>query len=202
MKHILAKTSRQLPADLPPVRVAFGGKPAILQHAWITNVAGYKFHNWFGFGAIDVDAAVMMARTIIPNSLGAFSKSEPSRLVARSAIPDNDGGGVTSRQHVEGLPVGADIEAVQLRIEITHEAPSELGFELISPSSTPSILNPIYNGAVEGWTGTELDWTVLSSAFYGESPEGEWTLKVIDAKAEKSGSLAAWSLIFYTGNHP
>ena len=120
VKHILARTSRKLQADLPPVRVAFGGKPAILRHAWITNAAGYNFHNWFGFGAIDVDAAVMMARTIVPNSLGAFSESEPRRMAAGSAIPDNDGGGVTSRQEVGPLPAGADIEAMQLRIEITH----------------------------------------------------------------------------------
>ena len=202
VKHILARTSRKLQADLPPVRVAFDGKPAILRHAWTTNAAGYDFHNWFGFGAIDVDAAVMLARTILPNGLGSFSKSEPRRLAAGAPIPDNDGGGVTSRQEVGGLPGGSNIEAVQLRIEITHEHPGELGFELISPSGTPSVLNPVYNGAFADWAGTELDWTVLSNAFYGESPEGVWTLKVIDAKPGNSGSLAAWSLIFYTGDHP
>ena len=40
VKHILAKTARQLDPDIPRVRVAFGGTPAILQHGWITNAAG------------------------------------------------------------------------------------------------------------------------------------------------------------------
>ena len=45
VKHVLAKTARQLHADTPRVRVAFGGVPAVLQHGWITNAAGYHFHN-------------------------------------------------------------------------------------------------------------------------------------------------------------
>jgi subtilisin-like proprotein convertase family protein len=91
---------------------------------------------------------------------------------------------------------------VQVRVEITHEDPSELGIELVSPSGTASVVNTVFNGAFDGWEGSEINWTLLSNAFYGESPEGEWTLKVIDAKTGKSGSLDAWSLIFYTGVHP
>lgn len=201
VKHIVAKTSRKLQADLPPVRVAFGGKPTILQHAWITNAAGYHFHNWFGFGAIDIDRAVAMARSITPNNLGVFAKSVTVRQTHNAAIPDHDGGGLTSLHRVRELRPGAAIEAVQLRVEITHEDPKELGFELISPSGTASVVNPVFNGAFDSWMGTDLDWTILTNAFYGEPTEGEWTLKVIDAKRGKSGVLKAWSLIFYTGVH-
>ena len=201
VKHILAKTARRLHADIPRVRVAFGGTAAVLQHDWITNAAGYHFHNWYGFGAIDVDAAVALAATRAPNSLGVFTESNPFRLAAAVTIPDHEGGGLTQTQNVTGLSRTANIEAVQLRIEVTHANPRELGIELTSPAGTRSIINPVFNHALYG-VDNPLDWTILSNAFYGESPTGEWTLNVIDAAEGNIGILGAWSLIFYLGDHP
>ena len=200
VKHILAKTARQLHADIPRVRVAFGGTPAVLQHGWITNAAGYRFHNWYGFGAIDVDAAVALASTYVPNSLGVFIEAAPLRLATGSRIPDHDGGGLTQTQNITGLSRTANIEALQLRIEVTHPNPWDLGFELISPSGTRNVINPVFNHALHG-VDNPLDWTILSNAFYGEPPTGEWTLNVIDAAKGNVGTLDAWSLIFYLGEH-
>ena len=201
VKHVLAKTARRLHAGIPRVRVAFGGVPAVLQHGWITNAAGYHFHNWYGFGAVDVDAAVALAATHAPDSLGAFSESDPFRLATGVTVPDHDGGGLTQAQNVTGLSRTANVEAVQLRIEVTHAKPRELGFELISPAGTRSVINPVFNHALIG-VDNPLDWTILSNAFYGEPPTGEWTLNVIDAAAGNLGTLDAWSLIFYLGEHP
>ena len=201
VKHILAKTARRLHADIPRVRVAFGGVPAVLQHDWITNAAGYRFHNWYGFGAIDVDAAVALAAIHTPDRLGVFTQSAPVRLAAAVTIPDHDGGGLTQTQNVTGLSRTANIEAVQLRLEVTHANPRELGVELTSPAGTRSIINPVFNDALDG-VDNPLDWTILSNAFYGESPTGEWTLNVIDAAEGNIGTLDAWSLIFYLGEHP
>ena len=201
VKHILAKTARRLDADIPRVRAAFGGTPAVLQHGWITNAAGYHFHNWYGFGAIDVDAAVAFAATHAPNSLGVFTQSAPVRLATAVTIPDHDGGGLTQTQNVTGLSRTANIEAVQLRIEVTHPSPHELGFELMSPAGTRSIINPVFNEALYG-VDNPLDWTILSNAFYAEPPTGEWTLNVIDAAEGNIGILGSWSLIFYLGEHP
>ena len=200
VKHILASTARQLHADIPRVRVAFGGTPAVLQHGWITNAAGYAFHNWYGFGAIDVDAAVALAAVYPPNSLGIFIETAPLRLATGSRIPDHDGGGLTQTQNITGLSRTANIEALQLRIEVTHPNPWDLGFELISPAGTRNVINPVFNHALYG-VDNPLDWTILSNAFYGESPTGEWTLNVIDAAEGNTGTLDAWSLIFYLGEH-
>ena len=201
VKHILAKTARRLHADIPRVRVAFGGVPAVLQHSWITNAAGYHFHNWYGFGAIDVDAAVALAATHTPNSLGVFTESAPVRLAAAVTIPDHDGGGLTQTQNVTGLSRTANIEAVQLRLEMRHPNPRELGVELTSPAGTRSIINPVFNDALDD-VDNPLDWTILSNAFYAESPSGEWTLSVVDVAEGNIGTLDAWSLIFYLGEHP
>ena len=201
VKHILAKTARRLDADIPRVRVAFGGTPAVLQHGWITNAAGYHFHNWYGFGAIEVDAAVAFAATHAPNSLGVFTQSAPVRLATAVTMPDHDGGGLTQTQNVTGLSRTANVEAVQLRIEVRHDNPRELGIELTSPAGTRSTINPVFNDALYG-VDNPLDWTILSNAFYGESPTGEWTFNVIDAAEGNIGILGSWSLIFYLGEHP
>ena len=201
VKHILATTARPLDADIARVRVAFGGTPAVLQHPWITNAAGYPFHNWYGFGAVDADAGVALAAVHPPDSLGVFTESAPQRQRAGFAIPDHDGGGLTMTQTVTGLSRTANIEAVQLRIEATHPDPRELGLELTSPAGTRSIVNPVFNHTLNGF-GAPLDWTILSNAFYGEPPTGEWTLTVIDVASGNTGTLDAWSLIFYLGEHP
>ncbi len=210
IKYLLAGTARQLHADIPEVRVAFGGKPAVLQHAWVTNAAGYRFHNWYGFGAVDVDAALAGAAALEPDGLGEFIETAPIRQADAVAVPDHDGAGITLTQGVD-LPPGTHIEAMQLRIEATHERVADLGFTLTSPAGTPSVVNPVMNRSLEHLEAEEdgndpaeleLDWKVLSNAFYGEAPEGGWTLNVIDAVPGKSGRLDAWSLVFYLGEHP
>ena len=202
VKHIFAKTARQLDPEIRQTRVAFGGKPAVLQHAWIENAAGYRFHNHYGFGAIDLDDAVAMARTITPNGLGPFVQSEPFSQMSSTEIPDHDGAGVTVAQSVSGLPPGADIEAVQVRFQITHSKPHDLGLTLISPAGTPSVVNHVFNGVLADVPSGSVDWELLSNAFYGESPNGEWRLNVIDAAVGNTGRLDSWALVIFYGEHP
>ena len=45
----------------------------IAEPGWTTNAAGYKFHNWYGFGAVDTDAAVTLAKNYTLGSLGSFT---------------------------------------------------------------------------------------------------------------------------------
>lgn len=202
VKHIFAKTARQLDSGIRQTRVAFGGKPAVLQHAWVTNAAGYRFHNHYGFGAIDLDDAVAMARSTTPDDLGPFVQSEPFERISSAEIPDHDGAGVTVTQSVAGLPSGADIEAVQLRFQITHPKPHDLGLTLISPAGTPSVVNHVFNDVLADLPDESVDWELLTNAFYGESPNGEWQLNVIDAATGNAGSLDSWALVIFYGEHP
>ena len=66
---------------------------------------------------------------------------------------------------------------------MTHPFTNDLGIHLVSPSGTESILNPAFNEVLAG--NADLDWHLLSNAFYGESPNGEWMLKVVDAAARR-----------------
>lgn len=104
VKHIFAKTARQIQPELPRVRVAVGNSPFILQHGWTTNAAGYRFHNWFGFGGVNVDSAVEMAKDYDLQTLGLFAVTywmgnlplpvSGEELLEGLQIPDGEGAGV------------------------------------------------------------------------------------------------------------
>ena len=201
VKYILARSARQIHADIGQVKIGFGGSGAVLRHGWVTNAAGYHFHNWYGFGAIAIDDAVELARTHVPGSLGVFSDGE--EVFERSDlvdIPDHNGAGVSQTLNVTGIDDALKVEAVQLDIQVTHPFTNDLGLYLISPSGTESILNAPFHEILTA--NEDLDWILLSNAFYGESPSGEWTLKVVDVAEGDVGTLESWSLTFYLGEVP
>lgn len=201
VKYVLAKTARKVDPNILPVSIAFGGgKPHVLQHAWVQNSAGYNFHNWFGFGAINLDAAVALARTHLPDSLGTFTKSGDYRNQSTIAIPDYHSDGVESRITVSGFSDTANIEAVVLKLEGSHNFMPDMAITLISPDGTESIVNQVFNDFLIH--NTSLSWSLLSNAFYGESPNGEWKLKIVDAAPDDTGTISEWSLEFYYGTHP
>ena len=205
VKHILATSARTIHPDIAEVRAAFDGTPYIAQRAWQTNAAGYDFHNWYGFGAVDVDAAVAMAADYAADGLGTFVESEWFDAGAEAemslAIPDADGAGASAVFEIAGLPDTADIEAVVLEIAVEHTNAFDLGVTLQSPAGTANVVNPPLNAVLEGFDGLK-DWRLLSNAFYGENPNGTWTLHVADLAAIDTGSVTGWRLRFYYGEHP
>ena len=204
VKHILARTARKIDPDIAEVRAAFNGTPYILQHAWQKNAAGFNFHNWYGFGAVDVDAAVAMAESHSADSLGNLGESKWFNAAAEEdlsvEIPDADGAGISATMEVSGIPRDADIEAVVLEIDIKGGDAFDLGITLRSPAGTQSVLSPPFNSIFKGSPGIS-GWRLLSNAFYGENPNGTWTLHVADLDAADTGTLTGWQLRFYHGKH-
>ncbi|MCY4255543.1 MAG: S8 family serine peptidase [Gammaproteobacteria bacterium] len=204
IKHILASTARRIDPDIAEVRAAFNGTPYIAQHAWQTNGADYAFHNWYGFGAIDVDEALMAVNSHTPDSLGALAESQWFEAMAEqpsAAIPDADGAGVRAALNVSGLPEDANIEAVVLEVSVNHRNAIDLGITLGSPSGAQSVLNSPFNVVLDNIPGL-TEWHLLSNAFYGENPNGEWSLHVADLAPSDTGTLGRWRLRFYYGDHP
>ena len=225
VKHVLAKTARQIDPDRSAVRYGFGGAahllqqpwadrsaeerarnwygfgpaPYVLQLPWVVNAAGYHFHNWYGFGALALDDALAYAASHQADGLGALVETSPFAVAEGAAIPDYSSSGLTQEVDVSGLPADSNIEAVTLAIDVTHPFTNDLGIHLISPSGTQSVLNPVFNDILAN--DQDLDWQLLSNAFYGERPNGRWTLKVVDAAPGDAGRLNGWSLRFALGTH-
>lgn len=192
VKHILAKTARKIDPNSPGavVNVSINGENYLASQGWITNKAGYHFHNWYGFGAVHVDAAVAMARsyqTTLPALQVKFYGGSMNPVLA---IPDNNADGLTRTLEVTD---DLTIENFFLVTSIDHPNTGEIGIEVTSPQGTRSILLNIRSGLK---TGLNFKGGVImgSNAFYGEKTKGTWTLKVLDSWKNTTGTLNFFGL--------
>ena len=201
VKHVLARTARQVDSNVLPVEHLLANGYYELQLPWTANGAGYVFHNWYGFGAIDVDAALNLAAAHRSASLGDYWETLPYRRDALSLpIADANRSGARDRMSIDDLDPGASVESVTATVRLDHPFPHDLAIELRSPSGTRSMLNPAFNEVLAP-RGGYLVWNLLSSAFYGEDPRGDWQLMVVDAATRDEGRLLGWDLRFGLGAH-
>lgn len=215
IKHILATTAKQIDPthddslnyfgnDHPSaasssctVNLSLSGHT--YEQGWVTNKAGYKFNNFYGFGLIDAAAAVNVAKTYV-STLGqqvelnaGFNKTQ-YRRTPNLTIPDKNKDGV-SDSFTFSEATNYKIETVQVRVQIAHARSGEIGIELESPGSpgTKSILMNINNSFLFD-NDSNLDIVLTSNAFYGETLNGEWKIKIIDGKSGNQGTLIQWDI--------
>jgi hypothetical protein len=194
IKFILASTANQVNPEIGAVENPNVSSPSghVWQQGWVTNAAGFQFHNRFGFGKLNIAAAVTMAKTYI-SALGSWA--DTGELTSGSiglSIPDQSSAGVTDSINVSS---GLTIETVKLKISATHADAGQLGFEITSPSGTKSIVKNV-NDALSG-TSNFSDTIFITHAFFGESANGTWTIKAIDGFAGSTGTLDQWSITVY-----
>lgn len=199
VKHILASTAVQIDPTgnntLHPLGKNLTGH--FYDHGWVENAAHYKFHNWYGFGKVNLKAAVTMAQNYtFPLGEMIDAKDTNGDWLYQSgplsvAIPDNSATGVTS-----SITVGSNfvVESVQISVSILHDFSTDLGIEITSPSGTVSTVMNINSGIL---TGNMINTQFLSNAFYGETTNGNWTIKIVDGAANDTGILNSWKINFY-----
>ena len=199
VKHILASTAKQIDAARAAISITLPNPtPAayVAEPAWTKNAAGFFFHDWYGFGMVDASAAVNMAKTYAVN-LG--TQADTGFIASAGAlglvIPDDSATGVANSLNVPNTPSIQFIEAVQIRVNITHAFTGDLGIELTSPGGTRSVLKTIRDGFAG--SANLSDMILLSNAFYGENPTGSWTLKVVDGNVGDIGTLNSWAIRVY-----
>jgi subtilisin family serine protease/subtilisin-like proprotein convertase family protein len=199
VKHVLARTARRVDPDILPVTAALSDGTYVAEPAWTPNGAGYWFHDWYGFGAVDLSAALEAARTFPVGSLGAFASTGwvASAPALALPIPDDSVTGASASLLVTGAFV---VEAVQVEFDIIHARPGDVGLEITSPSGSRSILLNIRNGMPPaGAPGPSdlLHGVFLSNLFYGEPADGTWTFKVVDGVPGVTGTLDQWKIRIY-----
>jgi subtilisin family serine protease len=209
VKHILALTARQIDAGRLAVTLNLANtvppsnNPYVAEPGWTTNHAPVpqfsptpiQYHNWYGFGMVNAKAAVDMARSYTLGQLGTFTNTGfISSATLNLPIPDDSATGVSNALTVPAGTVQV-IEAVQIRVNVTHDFDGDLGIELISPAGTRSVLKNIDDGYADSHNLT--DQVFLSNAFYGENPVGSWTIKVVDGDAQVTGTLTGWAIRVY-----
>ena len=167
----------------------------------------YSFNHEYGFGVVDAHAAVTLARQWSTRpSLLALREITGASRTEPLAIPDRPGNGspttVTSTLEVDNYVGFA--EFVEINIDVAHESFRNLEIDLISPSGNVSHLT--YSGTAYLLffgllfpTDTPLreSFRLASARHLGENPAGEWTLRVTDRIAGKSGTINSWSVTVY-----
>ena len=187
VKHILARTARQVDAEIPAHSVPYmectdsdcsaltasDSLSFLARDAWTTNAAGYSFHSWYGLGLVDAGAAATMALDYT-SELGEWGVTSVDLASINATIPDADGNTASTT-----ISVTDDLitEAVQLDLQLTHHYLGAIAVVLTSPGGTRSVLLTPYTRYDDD---DDFDSTLLSNAFYGEPAAGDWQLEVYD----------------------
>ncbi|WP_430463000.1 tandem-95 repeat protein [Thalassolituus sp. LLYu03] len=185
VRHILATTAKKVDPNFTPVEIINGAETFVAEPGWITNSAGYHFHNWYGFGMVDATAAVDMATSHSYSLLPSVVETDFISSANTSAVPIPEGNTGTSK----GIYVSnrLTVESVQLKISTTHGRDADLAIELTSPTGTKSMILPPRSLLVMDQDDSESadfnNTVLLSNAFYGEASEGTWTVKITDTNS-------------------
>jgi subtilisin family serine protease len=197
VKHVLATTARQIESGL----TAKSASGVVIEAGWIINDAGYQFSNAYGFGAVDVDAAITMALAWDDNdtTFDAWKTVLKGPFPESLTVPDNDATGVTRILNVAESDI---VESVTLTLSINALTSGDIDISdyqivLKSPAGTQSILLTPFNAYQSDNDMNDL--TLISHAFYGEPINGDWQLIIrdLDDGIEGAGKLTEWSLKFY-----
>ena len=178
-KHLLARTSRKIDAADADVR---GG--------WITNAAGFNFDENYGFGLIDADA--FTAQALLYSGVTPLVTQTIATTNVAQAIPDANLAGIS---RTFNLAAGGPLEEVEVHLNYTETFRGDIEALLTSPSGTSSRL--MFRNYLD--TVSNLDWTFLSNAFWGENPLGTWTLNLRDVYAGGTGSWNNFSVLAKMG---
>jgi len=152
----------------------------------------YSFSHEYGFGMVDVAAAVALAEGW--TNLPAFRDVEAVSSQLDIALPDFPSTTIselTLDSHVQF------VEFVEVNIALQHEFFRDLQIELVSPIGTISVLT-VPSARVYSWTGS-FDGTHRfgSARHLGENAAGVWTLRIRDSQAGDTGVLRSWGVKAY-----
>ncbi len=169
------------------------------------NGGGRHFSDDVGFGAVDAQTAVQIARawttasttadmatasaTGTGGAIGAgvtdLAATVSGVTVSGATIPGATGAGALRVQHVQVTLGAASLPVADARIV------------LVSPGGTRSVLLDragFAAGADETGGRTVAGLTLEANAFWGEAAQGAWHLEVQDAAGHDAGTLGGWSL--------
>jgi subtilisin-like proprotein convertase family protein len=167
---------------------------------------GLPFSASYGFGAVDADKAVELARnwkTVGTESellSCAATRTNNGSNGAPVAIPDAPAEGIAEVIRIDSSCAISRIEHVELRLGIDHQYTGDLDIDLVSPSGTRSLLarardcGAPASGRTEDCGQYNEAWPITSVRHLDEPALGDWHLRISDRVAGKIGSLRTWTL--------
>ena len=173
--------------------------PLLKEDGWFTNGVGRQFSHKFGYGLMDASALVDAALDwpgISPQQECISAVMNPNLNLAKKAndvvkVAVSTNGCKDTSNAINVL------EHVVCKITLRHNPRGSLHIVLISPMGTrSSLLLPRPRDKTD--SGFE-NWPFLSVHFWGEAPNGTWTLEVTqnEGNTRRPGVLKSWQLIMY-----
>ena len=138
---------------------------------WVTNGAGHRFNDNYGFGLLDAEALVVAAETWTP--VGPPAAYDAGLIVANTPVPDNDDENATTIDFQ--VPVQLKIEHAEIRVRMTGPYIGDIRLELVSPAGTVSRI-----ADTRLFGGDDMDHLFTSVKHWDERSAGTWTLRVYD----------------------
>ena len=172
------------------------------------NTDTYHFNHRYGFGVVDAQAAVTLAKNwqTLPPML--TSTVESGSLNGR--VPDAPLTGTPSTVYHQ-LTLDTDVEFtefVEVNVTFNHPSFRDLSIALVSPSGAVSVLALPWDTFTPD-DPDDIDFYPLVGSFrlgsarhLGEDPNGIWTLHVTDNFHGGEGVLASWNLTVYGHTQP
>ncbi|MFT7516793.1 MAG: subtilisin-like proprotein convertase family protein [Myxococcota bacterium] len=174
--------------DVQAIMARTARKCDVNNSEWQQNAAGHNIHYSYGFGALDVGAAVTEAITYV--SPIAEYVIDTGVMSVNRVIPDNNAVGIT-----EYLSIAEDItiQHVEVTVRATHNYVGDLEIELVAPSGTGSRL---MQQRVD--SSDDIDsYTFTSVRHLDESSLGSWKLRIADLDQYIAGSWENWQVKIY-----
>ena len=207
--YILAKSARKVDTDIASGAratsfTASGTTTAInLDMPWQTNSAGFNFHNRYGFGLVDANAATLLARGFVTPAgrraadvVATGSVSTPSEL---------GGGKYTANSADVAFASGSDVTGqMQLEMEVTNTTgasvnPGMIQFEMKNNrTGQVSVVLPAFTAWYRGGKDFMLasngkqKFKMHTNAFYGDKLSDGYsvTLTYVKPSGQASGALS------------
>lgn len=197
--------------DVSTILALTARKVDIANTSWVQtsttdwNLGSMHFSRDFGYGLMDVSAAVRVAESW-PTQAGTLANwlsAQGVSATASAAIPDNNPAGLTVTASVSD---NLRIERMEFDLNLDASNPSQLSATIRSPNGTTITLfdQPLTRNLVDGapdMVALETTWpstfTIGSTAFLGETSAGTWTLTLADKVSGqeatyKSLTVRAW----------
>ncbi len=157
---------------------------------WVTNGGGFHFNERYGAGLVNAQAATAMAASWTP--VAPLQKVELTQSGLALPIPDADENGAFRTFTVPPVD-NLRLEHVAVKVKATHTYAGNLEWRLTSPSGVQvRLARARFND-----TAADLDWTFMTTHFWGERSEGDWKLEVIDRRIDDVGTLDDVTLTFH-----
>lgn len=157
--------------------------------SWTTNGAGLQHSYKYGFGILDVEAAVAAVESW--DLWGPEEALQQESGVINLIIPPHSEESLLSGTVTTMLTIAAadkadfQVESVVVMLQIEHPSRGDLSIVLISPEETESIMH--FSPRPENTHLNEGSfWELMTVRNWGESPNGDWTLSIRD---DRSGNL-------------